>query len=73
MVGVSKGRVRLTDSAVMRSGSDRPTNRCMLKKMLAEWKEKWIWDHLDLIEGGDLAWLAEAFKTVTAFLIYESY
>ena len=53
----------------MRSGTDRPTNRCIIKQILEEWGEKWIWDQLDLIEGNDLSWLADIFRNGTAIII----
>ena len=65
------GRVRvpLTGSADMRDITDRPTNHCMLNQTLAEWEEELVWDHLDLAEGYDLAWLAETFRNRKALFI----
>ena len=69
MVRIGRGIVRLTGSAGMRSGIDRPTNRCMLNKILEEWGGEWIWDHLYLNEGDYLAWLAYIFSNGTALFI----
>ena len=69
VVKMGRGKVRLTGSAGMRSGTDQPKNRCMLNQILAEWVEKWIWDHLELIEGYELAWLADTFRNGTALFI----
>ena len=53
----------------MRSVTDRPTNIFTLNQILSEWGEEWIWDHLELIEGGDLVWLSHAFSNGTALFI----
>ena len=62
VVSMGRGIVRLTVSAGMQSGTDLPTNLCMLNQILANFGEEWIWDHLDLIEGDDLAWLVDEFR-----------
>ena len=41
----------------------------MLKQIVEEWGEEWIYEHLDLIEGDDLSWLADAFRNETALFI----
>ena len=70
---MGRGRVRHTGRAGMRSGTDTPTYRCTLNHALEEWGEEWIWYHLDLAEGGDLDWLADALRNGTALLICDGY
>ena len=41
----------------------------MLNQILEEWGEQLIWDHLELIEGYDLPWLADTFRNGTALFI----
>ena len=69
VVRMDRGIVQLAGSAGMQSGTDRPTNQCMLEQTLEEWREEWTWYHLELAEGGDLSWLADSFSNGTALFI----
>ena len=73
VVRMSRGRVWIALSASMRSRTNRPTNQCTLNKTLAEWVEECIWYHLYLAEGGELAWLLDAFRNGTALFICDGY
>ena len=36
---------------------------------MENWGEWWIWEQLELIEGNNLAWLADALRNGTALFI----